>query len=245
MQVGPSYESFKAFMAEVQARPWLDFRGFSVTIPHKENAVRFLREVGGELDPWAARAGAVNTLTLAPEGRLAGHNTDGTAAIQAICAGLNCPKGKLGGLQVAVLGAGGVSRAIVGGLTEAGSRITVFNRTEEKAKRLAEAFGCRHLPWDERVRADAGLVVNCTSVGLWPNVDASPMPAEALKGGTAVFDTVYNPLRTRLLREASEHGCTTIDGMGMFVLQAEAQFRLWTGRDPAPEVFRQAAESRP
>jgi shikimate 5-dehydrogenase len=71
------------------------------------------------------------------------------------------------------------------------------------------------------------------------------MPAEALEGGTAVFDTVYNPLRTRLLREASEHGCTTIDGMGMFVLQAEAQFRLWTGRDPAPEVFRQAAESRP
>ncbi|MBN2563441.1 MAG: type I 3-dehydroquinate dehydratase [Phycisphaerae bacterium] len=289
MRVGPSYESFKAFMSEVLARPWLDFRGFSVTIPHKENAVRYLREAGGTIDPLAERLGAVNTLSLTTDGRLTGHNTDCAAAIDAIAAGLRTSRAKprdaeasaagapglgrgvaerpvgsrpfeehppakaggsrdgvqmesaLSGLGVAVLGAGGAARAIVAGLAEAGAHVTIFNRTEDKARALAETFGCRHLPWPQRVKADATLVVNCTSVGLWPAVNASPLPATALRPGMTVFDTIYNPLRTRLLREADDCGCATIDGLTMFALQARAQFEIWTGRRLPAETIRQVA----
>jgi len=246
MQVGPSYESFKAFMVEVQARPWLDFRGFSVTIPHKENALRYLDETGGVIDPSARRIGAVNTLTLSRDGSLAGYNTDCAAALDAIRirqAGANRQESNLSGLSVAVLGAGGAARAVVSGLADAGADVTVFNRTEARAQSLAKAFGCRSQPWEKRVQTKAALLVNCTSVGLWPNVGESPMPAESLTPEMTVFDTIYNPLQTRLLREAAQRGCAIIAGVTMFALQAQAQFRLWTGRSVPLEVFRQAAES--
>jgi 3-dehydroquinate dehydratase/shikimate dehydrogenase len=242
MRILGSYESFKAFMVEVAARPWLDFRGFSVTIPHKQNALRYLRETGGTIDPLAQRIGALNTLTLAPDGHLTGHNTDCPAALEAITTGLTCQDTDLAGLPVAVLGAGGVARGVVAGLADAGADITIFNRTEARAEALSHTFACRHRPWKDRLQTDATLLVNCTSVGLWPDVGASPMPADALVPGMTVFDTIYTPRQTRLLREAAQRGCPTIDGLSMFILQARSQLQLWTGQPPAPEFLRLTAE---
>jgi 3-dehydroquinate dehydratase/shikimate dehydrogenase len=248
MRVDASYESFKAFMVEVLDRPWLDFRGFSVSVPHKENALRFLRENGGRVDDLAERLGAVNTITVdgpiaqpgsntildprdssSSASRLSGHNTDYPACLRAICLGLNCQPAQLAGRTVAVLGAGGVARAVIVVLVDAGAKVTIFNRTEARAKDLANLFGCHFGPWDVRRQADAELIVNCTSVGMRPDVAASPLPRETLKPGIAVFDTIYNPRPTALLRDAADQGCEAIDGLAMFCEQARRQFELWTG----------------
>jgi 3-dehydroquinate dehydratase/shikimate dehydrogenase len=246
LQVNPSYESLKAFLAEVLAKPWLGFHGFSVTLPHKENALRYIRETGGPIDPLAERIGAVNTLTVTADGNLAGHNTDCAAALAAVQSALprsSAPHGSLAGLRVSVLGAGGVARAVVTGLVDARAEVTLFNRTEAKARSLARTLGCRHMPWNERGHTEASLLVNCTPVGLWPAVHESPMPAEALTPGMSVFDTVYHPVQTTLIRDAARRGCATIDGLSMFALQAQAQFARWTGHTLPPAVFRQAAEA--
>lgn len=262
MPVGPGYESFKAFIAEVLARPWLDFRGFSVTTPHKENARRYLRETGRMIEPLAERIGAVNTMTLDGNGCLSGYNTDAPAVLASVMS-LSAPGApglgrgvppdmapapgahppSLGGLRVAVLGAGGVARAVVAALSEAGAEITIYNRSSARAAALAETFNSRHAPWEARAQAEADLLVNCTTLGMWPDTAASPMPADALTARMAVFETIYNPPQTRLLRDAAERGCAVIDGLFMFLHQARAQSRLWTGRTAPPEVFRAAVES--
>jgi 3-dehydroquinate dehydratase / shikimate dehydrogenase len=249
MRVDASYESFKAFMVEVLARPWLDFRGFSVTVPHKENALRFLRENGGQVDALAERLGAVNTIRISAESPrpheplLSGCNTDYPAALEAVRTGLNCQPPQLAGRTIALLGAGGVARAVVAALTDVAAKVTIFNRTETKARALADLFGCDCKPWDDRLRTDAALIVNCTSVGMWPDVETSPLPAGVLHPGIAVFDTVYNPHPTRLLRDAAAAGCVTIDGLTMFVEQARRQFQLWTGLQPQAELLRLTAET--
>jgi len=136
----------------------------------------------------------------------------------------------LRGVPVAVVGAGGVSRAIVAGLTDAGARVTIYNRTVQRAEELAADFHCRAAGLDELSHLDAKLLVNCTSIGMHPKVDASPVSAEYLKPDMAVFDTVYNPAEPLLLKQAKEKGARTIDGVAMFVNQAAAQFRLFTGQ---------------
>jgi 3-dehydroquinate dehydratase/shikimate dehydrogenase len=243
MRVDPSFESFKAFMVEVLARPWLDFRGFSVTSPHKQNAARFIREFGGRLDDLADRLDAVNTLTLSPEGALTGHNADYTAALEAICAGLGCQPAGLAGMNVAVLGAGGVARAVVAALAEAGARLTIFNRDTAKARLLADAFDCRVALWGDRLACDASLLVNCTSVGMWPAVDDSVMPEAVLKPPLAVFDVVYTPPQTKLLRDAAAKGCGIISGLTMFAMQAREQSRRWTDRVLPLDLFLRTAQS--
>lgn len=236
MKVNSGYESFAAFLVEVLGRPETDFRGFSVTIPHKENALRFIRRVGGKVEDAAERIGAVNTITVGTDGKLAGFNTDHDAAMQAIATGLERPLDQMSGMSVAVLGAGGVARAIVAGLCAAGAKVTVYNRTAERAEALAREFSCDSAPWDHRTAQTADLIVNCTSVGMGQDADASPMPADALRAEQAVFDTIYNPSQTKLLREAAGRGCTTINGLTMFALQAAAQYNLWTGKT-LPSAF--------
>lgn len=241
--VEPDYASFAAFVDGCLARPWLDFHGCSVTIPHKENLLRYVAERGGEIEPLAARLGVANTLVIAPaaaEGKgpcsgpvpLYACNTDWAGALDALCAGMGIEPSGLKGLRVAVLGAGGAARAIVAGLCDSGCVVTIYNRTFEKAKALAEQFGATTRAWDERERMGADVIVNCTSIGMWPKVDETPLPNWP-SAAPVVFDTVYNPLETRLLREARERGCRTIEGLGMLVHQAARQFKLWTGQ-PAP-----------
>jgi len=230
--IEPTYEHFEDFLREALARPWFHLRGVSITIPHKANALRFARRHGGEIEPLAERIGAVNTLTFRA-GRIEAHNTDYAAALDALTDTLGCSRGDLRGIEAAVLGAGGVARAIVAGLCDCGCRVTIYNRTAERAKQLADEFGATAAPNDERVRSDTKIVVNATSIGMHPNTDETPLPADRLREDMTVFDTVYNPLETRLLREARAAGCRTVDGVTMFVNQAAAQFERWTGQ-PAP-----------
>jgi 3-dehydroquinate dehydratase / shikimate dehydrogenase len=252
IRVEAGCEAFAAFVDGVRARPWLGVHGVSVTIPHKENLLRYVERQGGEIEPLARRIGVANTLVLGAEAAaigagasgLAAFNTDYRGAMAALCASLGCTFAELGKRRVAVLGAGGAARAIVVGLRDAGCEVVIYNRTLERAQSLAAEFGCDSRPWDERATISADVVINCTSIGMWPKVDESPLPAAALDNRPAVFDTVYNPLETRLLREASGQGCRVIEGLGMLVNQAAHQFKLWTGQSAPMAVMDRMARER-
>ena len=231
-------QHFDTFLNGVILRKWLNFHGFSVTIPHKHNALDYAKEHQGFIEPLAERIGAVNTLIIRMDGRVKAFNTDYTAALDAIKNELNFTKDDFKELPVAVIGAGGVSRAIVAGLSDAGAKITIYNRTVEKAKKLAAEFDCEFASLDELGNIDARLLVNCTSIGMFPNVEVSPIEKEYLKSTMAVFDTVYNPAETQLLKYAKAKRAKRIDGVTMFVNQAMAQFKLFTGNDANPKLMR-------
>lgn len=250
-RVEPAYEDFKAFIDACLARPWLGLRGCSVTIPHKSNLLRYVEERDGVIEPLAARIGVANTLTIQPgrntdgsDAAVSAHNTDYQGALQALQDGMGISRKELAGRRVLVLGAGGASRAIVAGLTDARRNVVISNRTHARAEALAADFNAAILPWDQRMAHDAEIIVNCTSIGMWPESDASPMTTEGFRDKPAVFDTVYNPIETRLLREAKQAGCVTIDGVAMFVNQASAQFRLWTHRPAPADLMREAVIQR-
>jgi len=235
---------FGEFMDNVIARPWLGFKGFSVTIPHKGHAMDYVTRGGGFVEALAAKIGAVNTVTIGANGRVSGFNTDYAGARNALCAALGVKEHGLHEMKVAVLGAGGVARAVVAGLADAAAKVTIYNRTVAKAAALAEEFGCGYAGLEEAGGMEAEVVINCTSIGMYPDVEVTPLAKEYIKAGMAVFDTVYNPVETRLLREAKEAGARTIDGVEMFVRQAAAQFELFTGAEADAEVMREAIRER-
>jgi 3-dehydroquinate dehydratase/shikimate dehydrogenase len=208
----------------------LGMRGLSVTMPLKEAILPHL----DALDPAASRIGAVNTVVL-DGGRATGFNTDAIAAARVLGARL-----RLAGAQVAVVGAGGAARAVVHALCEAGARVTIFNRTEARARDLAAAAGASWAPLPALASHPYRLLVHATPAGMAPDGAASAIPAEWLRG-ECVVDLVYAPRRTRLLREASRRGIEAIDGLGIFVEQAALQFRLFTGREAPRERMRQTA----
>lgn len=247
LPVRPTYEDFATFMDFVAANDWLDCRGLSVTIPHKVHALRWLRERGYDITPLASRIGAVNTLTRSARGWM-GDNSDATGAMHALETGGAFPN-RPRDLPVAILGAGGAARAIAAMLAERGCRIVIFNRDESRAWSLAADFGCDVRPWSDRVATTASLIVNCTSVGMAPGVDDSPLPSEALRRYQIIFDSIYNPVDTRLLRDARARGARTISGLEMFLAQAAAQFQIWHGASDIIEVMRTAfsapSEARP
>ena len=206
----------------------LNVRGYSVTIPHKVTIMRLL----DKLDPLVESIGAVNTV-VNRDGKLVGYNTDSTAAVKVIEDSLAKNGDRLHGKKVTIVGAGGAARAVAFGLKQKGAEITIVNRTESRAKKLARDLKCHYKRFSELDKLHTEILVNCTSVGMHPNVDDIPVPIKVLKPGMWVFDAVYNPPETRLLEEAAARGCHTLDGVKMFVLQAAQQFELWTGR-PAP-----------
>lgn len=238
-----AYESFKATMLELVHHPRLDFGGCSVTMPHKENLVRLAREQGWTLDEVSSRSGAANTLVLerGASGRLTGAsvaNTDAAAAIGCLARELGDPDGA----SVLVLGAGGVARAICFGLAAAGARVTISNRSTSRADDLAAGINhdfpgaAASLPWEARATAAPDACVNCTPIGMTggPAPDDSPLPPEAFDtGNRTLLETVYAPVRTRLLSQARDAGWQTVDGASMFVDQGARQFELWTSH-PAP-----------
>ena len=171
---------------------------------------------------------------------LQAFNTDYASALDAITAGMSISRADLCDLSVAIVGAGGVARAIVATLSDAGAKIIIYNRTIEKAQRLAGEFGCDWAGIDDLLNLDAKLVINCTSIGMHPNIDESPVPADCLKDDMTVFDCVYNPAETLLLKNAKKAGAKTIKGLTMFVNQAAAQFKLFTGQDLNHDLARQA-----
>jgi shikimate dehydrogenase len=214
----------------------LRVRQLSVSIPHKEAVLALADQISDD----ARRIGAANTLTRTPNGILA-SNTDWLGVLRCLE-----PLGPWSGRRATVLGAGGAARAVVFALRELGMAVSVANRTRERAERLVRDLGgeVRALPGSGNGRsADLGdLLVNTTPVGMAPDLDGLPLPPHLLTASTTVFDTVYRPLETRLLREARERGCATIDGLGMLVHQAVEQIRQWTGRAPDPAALRAAAE---
>ncbi len=254
MLVDPPYESFKAFMESFVNFRGLDLSGLSITIPHKENALRYLREKGAEVEELAERIGAVNTILIghAESGtKLQGRNTDYAAILDSITTWLGIDRTALSELRIAVLGAGGTGRTAVAALAHYGASVFVCNRTHDRAVALAAEFDGRRgkvqaVPMADLPAAGCYVWINTTSVGMHPNVDENPLgdlkPGFSAK--TVVFDTVYNPMKTRLLEQAESAGAKTIGGVEMFVQQAAGQFRWWTGLEPPMEVMRHIVEKR-
>jgi 3-dehydroquinate dehydratase/shikimate dehydrogenase len=270
MLVEPSYESFKAFMESFLAFEPLHLRGLSVTIPHKENALRYLQWKGAEIEELAQRIGAVNTIVIVPspgtprsprtrggwKGRgeglsLYGYNSDHAAILDTITSALNITRDQLADLRVAVIGAGGTGRTAVAALAECGATVVVYNRTKERADALAAEFDGKvgkvvSARMEKLCDSCCHVFINTTSLGMHPNVDASPLGDRlpAFTPETLVFDTVYNPMRTKLLEQAQQAGAKTVGGVEMFVRQAARQFELWTKQGAPIDVMRRALESR-
>ena len=231
-------KAFNEFLDNVRDRETLGFKGFSVTIPHKTNALNYLNKHGEYIEPLAAKIGAVNTLKVGCNQRISGYNTDYAGAMDALVSAMGIERKQLHGISVTVVGAGGVSRAIVAGLTSVGAKVVIYNRTVKKAKRLAEEFNCKFAPADELSNCDAEVLINCTSLGMYPETDVTPIPQEVLKQDMVVFDTVYNPIETKLLAQAKKAGAKTVNGAEMFLGQALAQYKLFTGTEPDKEFMR-------
>jgi len=223
----------------------MGFGGLNLTIPLKEKALGIV-----EPDTMAQAIGAVNTIKFSGDTiagiagitGIVGHNTDGIGAVKALVAsGVDIP-----GSRVLILGAGGAARAVAYQLAKDGARVIIANRTLGKAQELAEnvrsvgnanGTGLEELP---KLTADADIIINTTSVGMHPDTDRTLVTADMMHTGQVIFDIVYSPLETRLLREAKKAGAVTIDGIKMLVLQGAESFRIWTGIEPPVGVMEQA-----
>ncbi len=228
LHVNRGPERLRRFLTGCLERPWLAIGGFSITIPHKEHALEW---VGDGVDALAQSVGAVNTLLLR-DGEVLGYNTDCHAAIDSLSHALGVGRTGLSGAVVDVLGTGGSARAVLAGLREIGCEVTVFGRSAERTKRIAETFSARPAVWKDRIERGGDVLINCTNVGMWPHVGDSPMSCDALHGCRLVFDLIYNPLETKLLKDARTLGVATLNGLDMFIRQAAAQFELWTSKTP-------------
>ncbi|KAJ1265581.1 hypothetical protein BS78_08G086800 [Paspalum vaginatum] len=219
-----------------------DYAGFSCTMPHKETAVRCC----DDLDPIARDIGAINTIIRRPDGKLVGYNTDYFGAISAIEDGIRASQSTdsttspLDGRLFIVIGAGGAGKALAYGAKEKGAKIVIANRTFE----LANILGGSALTLSELENyhpEDGTILANATSVGMHPNVDETPLSKHVLKYYAVVFDAVFVPRETRLLREAAACGATTIDGLEMLIRLVMVQFKLFTGGMTAPESLMREA----
>ncbi len=233
-------KGFNEFLDNVRDREKLGLKGFSVTIPHKTNTLAYLNKHGEYIEPLAAKIGAVNTLKVGCNQRISGYNTDYAGAMDALASAMGIERKQLHGVSVTVVGAGGVSRAIVAGLTGVGAKVVIYNRTVAKAEQLAEEFNCKFAPASALSNCDAEVIINCTSLGMYPETDVTPVPQEVLKQGMVVFDTVYNPIETLLLAQAKQAGAKTVSGAEMFLGQAFAQYKLFTGTEADKKIMRAA-----
>jgi shikimate dehydrogenase len=226
----------------VQGMRALNLRGLNVTIPHKVAVMPFLDEI----DPLAEKIGAVNTI-LNKEGILKGYNTDASGFLDALLAERVDPSGK----RIVILGSGGAARSIACSLAEKGATLFVLNRHPASAVDLADRI---HRYWGKRIEAlemtennlqnalaGADILVNTTSLGMIPKPELSPVPSGLIKPGTIVFDIVYNPLKTRLLRDAEKRGARIITGIEMLVRQGAAAFYLWTGKEAPLDIMKKVA----
>ena len=233
-------EHLTATIAAFEALP---VEGYSVTIPHKEAAA----VLAAGADDIVHLTKAANTLCRR-DGRFHALNTDYTAALESLrTAPPEDEEGKvvpLAGCDALILGAGGAARAVAHALKREGANLLVAGRTPARAELLAEEVGGKALDWEHRHSVDCHVVVNCTPLGMHPNVDESPLHRGYLKPGMTVFDTVYNPENTLLIKEARARGCKTVSGTEMFARQAALQFTAFTGipqeLEPLKQLLRQA-----
>ena len=224
-----------------------NFRGASVTIPHKVASIPFLDSV----EPTACNIGAINTI-VAAGGTLTGYNTDTTGALRALREGAVALKGR----RVIMLGSGGAARAIAFALgIEAGiDRLTILGIDDRERTVLVRdlqsktGMTVQESPLEEgtlrKVLPDAQVLIHCTPMGMSPKVHETSVPAALLHAGLTVMDIVYNPRDTRLLKEAKAAGCRVIPGIEMFLHQAAAQFELWSNQAAPTDVMRAVLEAR-
>lgn len=217
----------------------MGFGGLNLTIPLKEKALEIV-----EPDTLAQDIGAVNTIEF-KDGRLIGHNTDGIGSLRALqLSGVVIPNSR-----VLILGAGGAARAVAFQLALSGAKVTIANRTAQRAYSLAENVSSvgeakgTGLEDIQELATQSNIVINTTSVGMHPDIDKTPITADMMRPGLVVFDIVYNPLKTRLLIDAEKAGAITIDGLKMLVLQGAESFRIWTGVKPPVKVMERAART--
>ncbi len=246
MPIPDQWESFKATLgAWLDYKP-LDFRGASVTIPHKHHLLRFGEENSARINPLARQIGAANTLWVDDCGQLHIDNTDYAAALDPVCQALGRGRDEIADLEVAVIGAGGAARAVVAGYAHHGASVTVYNRTLERAEQLATSLASDEqrgsitaAPLEALAGAHATVFINCTPIGMHPKTQATPLPElpRAINSDAIVFDTIYNPIETRLLADARAAGAKVISGLEMFVRQGAAQFERWTGQSAPVERF--------
>jgi len=207
----------------------LHINGYSVTIPHKEEVLEFANVPDLQVD----LIGAANTL-FEQDGQWQATNTDCSAIAETVTQALKDNPNvttDIANKRVLILGAGGVARAAVSALQKLGAAVVVTNRTRERAKKLASDLDCLTAEWSNRGAESCDILINCTSVGMHPKVDESPYQQHWLHESMLVFDTVYTPENTLLIKQAKLRGCATASGLEMFVRQAAKQFELFTGQD--------------
>jgi shikimate dehydrogenase len=214
--------------------------GVNVTIPFKEPVIPHLTS----LAPEAELIGAVNTIAFAA-GERRGFNTDAPGFLRS----LQAVGGEAGGARALLLGAGGSARAVAVALARAGATLTIVNRTQVRAEALAELLngrvraGCaRSLAWNAislvEAMQSASLLVNTTSVGMSPHIEACPeVPEAGLHPGLLVYDLIYNPAETRLLACARRHGCRAVNGAKMLAWQGALALEIWTGRAGPADIM--------
>lgn len=221
----------------------LGIKGASITIPFKEAVLAHLDEI----DETATQIGAVNTV-INREGYLWGCNTDCSGAVEPLKESLS--ENSLKGKSVLIIGAGGAARAVAFGVKQEGGNITILNRSKDKGEKLAHQVNGKYLSlseYNEQASANTisnhldhiDIIVNTTSVGMTPNIDESPVNPSILNKNMTVMDIVYNPLKTKFLKDAEIAGCKTVDGLSMFIHQGAAQFELFTGIKPSSQIMRE------
>jgi len=226
--LGKAVEGFRA----------LEIKGVNVTIPHKVAIMQFLDEI----DPIAKNIGAINTIKN-ENGYLKARNTDGAGGKKSLLEN-GC---ELSGKNVLFVGAGGVARALSYFIAEDVGQIAFIDVFEEQAKSLANDINTKtgvktvsNIVSEKNLRdfcANSDILINASPIGMYPKVNATPVPKEFLHKNLFVFDVVYNPLKTQLLTEAEEVGCQILGGLDMLVNQGILAFQWWTGKDPNKELM--------
>ncbi|HNY50284.1 MAG TPA: shikimate dehydrogenase [Smithella sp.] len=212
----------------------MNIHGASVTIPFKVAVMKYL----DDLDDDALEIGAVNTI-VNRDGILTGYNTDWLGLTLTLKSAMTI-KNK----TFVIIGAGGTARAAAYGIKKEGGIPVIVNRTPEKGKMLSGKLNCFFYPLSEAGRIKADCLINTTSVGMYPHQDKSPVNATTLTGYQYVMDVIYNPLHTKLLKDAQRQGCYIFSGADMFVHQGAEQLRLWTGKEPPRELMKKVILER-
>jgi len=214
----------------IKAMKTLNIKGASITIPFKESIMAHLDWIHED----AAAMGAVNTV-IVKDGKFHGYNTDYKAAIEPL---------KTFGIKdkkICIIGAGGAAQAIAYGIQKEKGRMLIINRNKNRGRALASRYQADFIPLSDVEKINeiqADIIINTTSIGMSPDIEASPLSSHHLTPQMVVMDIVYTPLNTKLLQKAQCKGCKTIDGLSMFLHQGAAQFKLWTGISPDIELMR-------
>jgi 3-dehydroquinate dehydratase/shikimate dehydrogenase len=241
MPVPTEWEHFKATLSSLLDCKELHFRGASVTMPHKQHLVRFVKERGGVVEQFAERVGVANTLIVNDDRSLECINSDGPAIAAALTEGMHIESGDLRERNVAILGTGGMARSAALALSDVGATVVIFSREKSRAEQVVSELRSHvssgKVVAGDRAKMDCNcfdVIINCTPVGMTngPAPNDSPLPENVTLGATTiVLDTVYAPTETPLIKAARAAGATAIIGMSVFVLQAAMQFERWTGKD--------------